>query len=95
MAAVLALAVISLALVLKVNRYLLLLLAAMFYSYAVQLAFSGIFRPGDMGAALLRMPTPGHLLLLFAPPLLVACGGILAGLLPPRARASTPPGREA
>ncbi len=93
--AVLAVAVISLALVFKVNRYLLLLLAAMFYSYAVQLAFSGIFRPGDVGADLLRMPTPGHLVLLFAPPLLLACGAILTGLLPPRPRASTPPGREA
>jgi len=92
--AVLAVAVISLALVFKVNRYLLLLLAAMFYSYAIQLAFSGIFRPGDVGADLLRMPTPGHLALLFAPPLLLACGGILSGLLPPRPRAATPPGRQ-
>jgi hypothetical protein len=74
---VLAIAAAALALARKVNRYLLLLLAAMFYPYGIQLASAGIFSPDRIGTDLLRMPTPGHLALLFAPPLLLACGGIL------------------
>lgn len=92
---VLAIAAVGLALALKVNRYLLLLLAAMFYSYAVQLAFSGIFRADGIGASLLRMPTPGHLALLFAPPLLLACVGILTAVTPRGPRIAMSPGREA
>jgi hypothetical protein len=93
--AVLVIAAIGAALVLKVNRYFLLLLAAMFYAYVIQLAFSGIFNPHDFGGSLLRMPTPGHLALLFAPPLLLACVGILAGVTPRRPRAAMSPDPEA
>jgi hypothetical protein len=75
---VLAVAAASLALALKVNRYLLLLRAAMFYSYAMQLAFSGIFGRDWIVSNLLRMPTPGSLAVLFAPPLLLACGMLTA-----------------
>jgi hypothetical protein len=94
--AALAIVAAGLALALKVNRYLLLLLAAMFYSYAVQLAFSGIFSPDRVGGAdLLRMPTPGHLALLFAPPLLIACGWILTAVRPGRPPLAVSAGREA
>jgi hypothetical protein len=94
-AAVLAIAAAGLALALRVNRYLLLLLAAMSYPYAIQLAFSEVFSPDRTGADLLRMPTPGHLALLFAPPLLLACGGILAAVRPRRPRAAMSPGPAA
>jgi len=94
--AALAIVAAGLALALKVNRYLLLLLAAMFYSYAVQLAFSGIFSPDRFGGAdLLRRPSPGHLALLFAPPLLLACGWILTAVRPGRPPMAMSSGREA
>jgi len=92
---VLAIAAAGSALALKVNRYLLLLLAAMFYPYAIQLASSGIFSPDRIGANLLRMPTPAHLALLFAPPLLLACGGMLAAAPPRRPRTVMSSGPEA
>jgi hypothetical protein len=79
-----------------VNRYLLLLLAAMFYPYAIQLASFGIFSPDRIGGAnLLRTPTPEHLALLFVPPLLLACCGILTAVTPHSPRTATSPGREA
>lgn len=62
---VLAIAAAAMALACKVNRYLLLLLAARFYPW---------------------MPTPGHLALLFAPPLLLACGGLLTAVTRRRPR---------
>ena len=82
--AVLAAAVVGLAVALKLNRYFLLLLAGMFYPYAMQLAFSGTFRQSSTD--LLRNPTPGHLALLFVPPLLLACGIILTAVRPRRSR---------
>jgi hypothetical protein len=85
----------GLALALKVNRYLLLLLAAMFYSYAMQLAAPWIFGPGQLGPDLLREPTPGHLAVLFGPPLLLACACILAAVAPDRPRAAMPAGPQA
>src|SRR5215472_13606832 len=41
------------AVALKLNRHFLLLLAIMFYPYAMQLAFSGAFRPGGVSTNLL------------------------------------------
>lgn len=90
---VFAAAAVALAVALKLNRYFLLLLAAMFYPYAMQLAFSGAFRQSS--THLLRNPTPGHLALLFIPPLLLACWAILTAIRPGRSRFMTSPGREA
>ena len=90
---VFAAAAVGLAVGLKLDRYFLLLLAAMFYPYAMQLAFSGTFRPSSTD--LLRNPTPGHLALLFVPPLLLACWTVLTATGPGRSRVMTSPGREA
>ena len=57
---------------------LFLLFAAMF-PYAIQLVFA---HPQN----LLRRPTPGHLILLFLLPLLLACGVVLTGTMPRRLR---------
>lgn len=73
-----ALAVVTVALVvtLKLSWYFLLLLAVLFYPYAMQLAFSGVFHD-RFGTNLLRLPTPGHLIVLFVPPVLFACAVLL------------------
>jgi hypothetical protein len=42
----------------------------------MQLIFSGVFRLGT-DSDLLRLPTPGHLTVLFAPPALFACAVLL------------------
>jgi hypothetical protein len=73
---VLAVAAAGLALALKVNWYFLLLLAAMFYPYVMQLAFP----TASSDTNLIGHPTPAHLALLYAPPLLLACGVILAAV---------------
>ena len=86
---------VALAVALRLNRYYLLLLAAMFYPYAMQLAFSGALRPASSSANLLRSPTPGHLAVLFAPPLLLACWVMLTAIRPRRSRFMTSPGQEA
>lgn len=93
-------AAVVLAVALKLNRYFLLLLAAMFYPYAMQLAFSGavrsslgVFRPGS-GTELLRMPTPAHLAVLFVPPVLLACWVVLTAIRPRRWRVTMSPGQE-
>ena len=98
---VFATAAVVLAMALKLNRYFLLLLAAMFYPYAMQLAFSGafrlssgVFRPG-FGTDLLRLPTPAHLAVLFVPPVLLACWVVLTAIRPGRSRVMMPPGQEA
>jgi hypothetical protein len=54
---VLAVVAASLAVVLKMNRYFLLLLAAMFYPYVMQLAFPTT----SSDTNLIGHPTPGHL----------------------------------
>jgi hypothetical protein len=82
----------ALAVALKLNRHLLLLLAAMFYPYAMQLAFSGTLRPAS--ANLLRNPTPGNLAVLFVPPLLLAGWAMLTAVRPRRSRFMTSPGQE-
>jgi hypothetical protein len=90
---VFAAAAVTLALALKLNRHFLLPLTAMFYPCVMQLAFSGTFRPASTD--LLRNPTPGHLAVLFVPPLLLACWIVLTVTRPGRSRFMTSPGREA
>ena len=98
---VFAAAAVALAVALKLNRYFLLFLAAMFYPYAMQLAFSGAFRlssrvfsPG-FGTNLLRLPSPAHLALLFVPPVLLACWVVLTAIRPRRSRVRMSPSQEA
>ena len=80
--AVLAVAAVALAVVWKLNRYFLLLLAAMFWPYAIQLAFVSTGGSTD----LLGNPTPLHLVALYLPPLLLACGVLLSAAAPLRSR---------
>jgi hypothetical protein len=75
---VLAAAAAILVLAWKLSRYLLLLLAVMCYPYAMQLAFT----PSSSGSDLLGSPTPVHLAALFLPPVLFACGTVLAAVAP-------------
>jgi hypothetical protein len=86
---------VALAVTLGLNRSFLLLVAAMFYPYAMQLAFSPIFRPSGSGADLLSPPAPGHLAVLFAPPLLLACAVMLTAIRRRRPRAVISAGRQA
>ncbi len=75
---VLAAAVVVLALIWKLSRYLLLLLAAMCYPYAIQLAFVSTGGTTD----LLGNPTPAHLTALYLPLVLFAFGVVLAAVTP-------------
>jgi len=75
---VLTVAAVVLTVVWKLNRYLLLLLAVTFYPYALQLAFTSTGGSTD----LLGNPTPAHLAALFLPPVLFACGTVLAAVAP-------------
>ncbi len=75
---VLAAAAVVLALVWKLSRYLLLLLAAMCYPYAIQLAFVATGGNTD----LLGNPTPAHLTALYLPLVLFAVGVVLAAVRP-------------
>ena len=79
---VLAAVAVILAVAWKLNRYLLLLLAVTFYPYALQLAFASTGGTTD----LLGNPTPAHLTALFLPPVLFACGTVLAPVTPRRSR---------
>ncbi len=79
---VLAAAAVTLALAWKLSPYFLLLLAVMCYPYAAELAFS----PTSSGADLLGNPSPAHLAVLFLPPVLFACGTVLAAVTPRRFR---------
>jgi len=76
---VLAVAAVTLALAWELSRYFLLLLAVMCYPYAMELAFSP---PASSGSDLLGSPTPVHLAALFLPPVLFACGTVLAAVTP-------------
>ena len=78
----LAAAAVILVLAWKLSRYFLLLLAVMCYPYAMQLAFT----PSSSGGDLLGSPTPVHLTALFLPPVLFACGTVLAAVTPRRSR---------
>jgi hypothetical protein len=75
---VLAVAAVTLVLAWKLSRYFLLLLAVMCYPYATELAFT----PSSSGSDLLGSPTPAHLAALFLPPVLFACGTVLAAVTP-------------
>lgn len=77
---VLAVAAVVLAAVWKLNRYLLLLLAAMLWPYAIQLAFVSTGGTTD----LLGNPTPLHLTTLYLPPVLFACGTLVTAIRPQR-----------
>src|SRR6202044_869632 len=79
---VLAVAVVVLAVVWKLTPYLLLLLAAMFWPYAIQLAF--VLTGGTTD--LLGNPTPQHLVALYLPPVLFACWVLLTAAVPHRSR---------
>jgi hypothetical protein len=79
---VLAVAAVVLAVVWKLSPYLLLLLAAMFWPYAIQLAFVSTGGSTD----LLGNPTPQHLVALYLPPLLFACWVLLTAVAPGRSR---------
>jgi hypothetical protein len=79
---VLAVAVVVLAVVWKLNWYFLLLLAVMSWPYAIQLAFTATGGSTD----LLGNPTPAHLTALFVPPVLFACATVLAAVAPRRSR---------
>jgi hypothetical protein len=74
----LAVVAVSLAVVLNMNRYFLLLLAAMFYPYVMQVAFP------DSNTDPIGNPTPSHLAVLYLPPFLLACGAILTAVMPRR-----------
>jgi hypothetical protein len=80
--AVLAVAAVVLAVLWKLNPYFLLLLAAMFWPYAIQLAFVSTGGTTD----LLGNPTPLHLMALYLPPVLFACGVLLTAAAPRRSR---------
>jgi hypothetical protein len=75
---VLAAAAVILALVWKLSRYLLLLLAAMCYPYGIQLAFVATGGTTD----LLGSPTPAHLTALYLPLVLFTAGVVLAAVTP-------------
>jgi hypothetical protein len=77
---VLAIIAAGLAMAWKLNRYFLLLLVAVLYPYGLQL-----IPVSSSSGDLLGSPTPAHLVLLFVPPLLVACWAVLTAV-PPRRR---------
>jgi hypothetical protein len=79
---VLAVAVVVLAVVWKLSPYLLLLLGAMFWPYAIQLAFVSAGGTTD----LLGNPTPQHLVALYLPSVLFACWVLLTAVAPRRSR---------
>jgi hypothetical protein len=86
---VLAVAAAGLALVLKTNRYFMLLVVAMAYSFVMELAGPS----NNSGGDLIGYPTPIHLIILFLPPLLVALGAIISAVIPPRSGAQASPGQ--
>jgi hypothetical protein len=77
---VLAVAAVVLAVAWKLNPYFLLLLAVMFWPYAIQLAFVSTGGSTD----LLGNPTPLHLVTLYLPPVMFACGVLLTAAAAPR-----------
>ena len=79
---VLAAAVLAAAVVWKLNWSFLLILAAMSWPYAIQLAFTAT----GGSTNLLGNPTPAHLAALYLPPVLFACGTVLAAVVPRRSR---------
>jgi hypothetical protein len=86
---VLAVAALIVAVVLRMNRYFLLLLAVMFYPYVMQLAYPASSTSGD----LLGHPTPAHLAVLFGPPLLAAVVAVITAAARWRGPLSSGPGQ--
>ena len=86
----LAVAAAGVAVAVKINRYFLLLLAAMSYPYVIQLAVPATSSSGN----LIGSRTPAHLALLFVPPLLLACWALLTAVTPLRSRAQPSPAPE-
>lgn len=86
----LAVAVVGLSVIMRLDRYLLLLLGVMFYPYAMQLAYP----TSSSSDNLIGHPTPAHLALLFFPPLLVACAALVSAVMPPRVPAAQPSGPD-
>ena len=85
----LAVAVASLAVVFRLNRYFLLFLAVMFYPYVLQLV------PRDSSSGdLIGLPTPQHLTLLFLPALLLAFTAMLSAVIPRHSRPLASPDPE-
>jgi len=74
---VLAAAALIVAGVLRMNRWFLLLLAAMFYPYVMQVAYPANSSSGN----LLGRPTPVHMAVLFGPPLLVAIAAVITAAM--------------
>jgi hypothetical protein len=74
---VLAAAALIVAAVLRMNRWFLLLLAAMFYPYVMQVAYPANSSSGN----LLGSPTPVHMVVLFGPPLLVAIAAVITPVM--------------
>lgn len=86
---VLAAAAAVLAVVLRVNRYFLLVSAVACYPYAMQLAFS-VFNNNLLGH-----PTPGNLAVLFVPPVLFVLGVVGTAELRSRGRVPAEPASPA
>ena len=86
---VLAAGAVTLAVSWKLNRYLLLLLAAMVYPYGMKVAFSATGNDTE----LIGRPTPGNLALLYIPPLLLACWVLLSAIRAQLLLAGRPIGR--
>ena len=74
---VLAVAAVAVAVVLRMNRWFMLLLVAMFYPYVMQVAHP----PSSSSGNLLGSPTPAHLAVLFGPPVLVAGVAVIAAVM--------------
>jgi hypothetical protein len=85
---VLAVGAVTAAVAVRVNRYFLLLLAALFYPYVMQLAYPA----NSSNDNLLGHPTPRHLAVLFVPPLLAAGAAVLTAAARWRATVSPGPG---
>ncbi len=85
----LAAAAVVLAVVFRVNRYFLLVLAAACYPFGAQLAFSAFH------ANLLGNPTPAHLAVLFLPPVLFVLGVVGTAELRSRPRVPAEPASPA
>ncbi len=92
---VLAVAALVLAVVFRLNRYFLLAFAAACYPCAIQLVFNQgpaglLLRPNLLGN-----PSPAHLAVLFAPPVLFALGVVFTAAVRRYGRASAEPAAPA
>lgn len=75
-------------LALRLDRYFLLLLAAMFYPYAIQM--TGAAYAGPLGSVITSSVSGGYLILLYLPPLLFACAAVITAAMPLRSRVLLP-----